>query len=198
MIPSRLIRTVPEHPSPEQERNWKIACDLHPDWEHVDLRDPNDPKLFPLTSHLWSTCDSGSQLSDLIRAEELFHRGGVYIDSDVECYKSFDTLLGLDGFAAYEDPERICTAVLGFRAGHPALQELIEGGIDRHDQGAWAASIGVASELWPQRIDLTLLPPGCFFPYHYRVKKFVNLEQVRGDNPWAYCAHHWAFSWEAK
>lgn len=195
-IPKRLVRTVPQSTSVEAEYYWDQACRLHPDWEHVTWRDPIDRQWFPLTSQYWDSCESGAQLSDLIRAEDLFARGGVYIDSDVECYRPFDSLLGLDGFAAYEDPDHICTAVIGFRSGHPALGELIQGGIERHTQGGWLASIGVASEYWPKRNDLTLLPPGSFYPYHYRHKNWVNLQEVRQDNPWAYCAHHWAFSWE--
>lgn len=198
MIPKRLVRTVPTQTTVEAEVLWDRAVRLHPDWDHVTWRDPIDPQWFPLTSKYWATCESGAQLSDLIRAEDLFSRGGVYIDSDVECYRPFDTLLGLEGFAAYEDPDHICTAVIGFRSGHPALGELIQFGIERHTQGGWNASIGVASEFWPKRNDLALLPPGSFFPYHYKAKKFVNLELVKQDNPWAYCAHHWAFSWEPK
>jgi Glycosyltransferase sugar-binding region containing DXD motif len=198
MIPRRLIRTVPESPSPEQDRMWEIATKLHPDWEHVDLRDPVDRSRFPVTRHLWDRCDSGAQLADLIRAEELSHRGGVYIDSDVECYRSFDPLLGLDGFAGYEDADHVCTAVLGFTAGHPAVKALMDVGMERHHQGTWAAAIGVVSEIWPGRDDMLLLPPGSFFPYHYQQKwtgDVPSREQIRDTNPWAFCAHHWDGSW---
>lgn len=197
-IPKRLIRTVPEHPNESQEQLWKIACELHPDWEHVDRRDPVDRSLFPLTSHLWDTCDSGSQLSDLIRAEELYSRGGFYIDSDVMCYKPFDPLCGLENVVCFEDPEHICTAIMGFAPGHPALEVLIQGGIDKHAEGAWAASIGVASAEWPKRADLTLFPPGLLFPTHYKQRwenRMPSHDEVRKTQPWAYTNHLWDGSW---
>lgn len=198
MIPRRLVRTVPEHPTAEMDARWRKACELHPDWEHIDLRDPVNRANFPIASHLWDTCDSGSQKSDLIRAEELFHRGGVYIDSDVDCYRPFDSLLGLAGFAAYEDIDHICTAVIGFEAGHPAVGELLTEGVRRHDQGAWKAAIGVASEIWPGRADMALLPPGSFFPVHYHARWEDRMPPrwvIRKENPWAYCAHLWDGSW---
>lgn len=200
-IPKRLIRTVPEHPSAEQDERWEIAKSLHPTWEHVDRRDPNDPELFPLTSHLWATCDSGSQKSDLIRAEELYHRGGFYIDSDVVCFKPFDTLCGLEGIAAFEDPGHICTAILGFAPKHPALKVLIDGGIEFHKDGAWAASIAVASREWPKRDDIALMPPGVFFPVHYETRwagKMPPVDDIRKANPWSYCVHLWDGSWLEK
>jgi mannosyltransferase OCH1-like enzyme len=201
LIPKRLIRTVPEHPSDEQNRLWKIACDLHPTWEHVDRRDPNDPELFPLTNHLWATCDSGSQKSDLIRAEELFSRGGIYVDSDVECYRPFNPFLGLDGFAGFEDKDHICTAIMGFRPGHPAVEILLHQGIKKHAEGAWPASIGVASVVFPPRNDMLLLPPGTLFPTHYHDRwndRMPSSEQIRKEQPWAYCNHLWDGSWLKK
>jgi hypothetical protein len=201
MIPKRLVRTVPHETSPDVEVMWDRACRLHPEWDHIDLRDPVNRDDFPIASHLWDTCDSGSQKSDLIRAEELYHRGGVYIDSDVDCYRPFDSLLGLDGFAAYEDMEHICTAVIGFAPQHPAVHELLLEGIRRHDEGAWAAAIGVASEIWPGRNDMALLPPGSFYPVHYHERwadRMPHRWVIRKTNPWAYCCHLWDGSWLKK
>jgi hypothetical protein len=189
---------VPEHPGEQAQRLWERACALHPDWEHVDLREPVDPTDFPLASHLWATCDSGSQKSDLIRAEELFHRGGVYVDSDVDCYRPFDPLLGLAGFAGYEDTDSMCTAVMGFEPGHPAVEALLMGGIERHAEGAYLAAIGVANTVFPGRNDMALLPPGSFYPIHYKTRWANEVPRrwvIRKEHPWAYAAHLWDGSW---
>lgn len=198
MIPKRLVRTVPEHTSPEMDDRWEMACALHPGWEHIDLREPVSPEGFPLASHLWPTCDSGSQKSDLIRAEELYHRGGVYIDSDVDCYRAFDPLLRLAGFAGYEDAGSVCTAVIGFEPAHPAVQALLYGGMERHSEGAYLAAIGVANDVFPGRDDMVLLPPGSFYPVHYHARWANEVPRrwvVRKENPWAYCCHLWDGSW---
>ena len=197
MIPRRLVRTVPEKVDSEQERLWRVACTLHPDWEHVTWRDPVNPDAFPLTSPYWDECESGAQLADLIRAEDLLHRGGIYIDSDVEMLKPFDTLCGLEGFAGWEDYLYIPNAVMGFRPGHPALTEVVALAIAKRHTGTWHAGVGVTTQVFRSRTDMTLLPPGSFYPVHWKDahKGLVNWSDAARENPWAFCLHRYKASW---
>ena len=199
MIPRRLIRTVPEAVNGEQERLWNIAADLHPGWQHITLRDPIDPAAFPLTHHLWDQCETGAQLADLVRIEELYLRGGIYIDSDVECYRPFDPLLGAEAFAGWEDTDHIPNAVLGAQAGHPAIGQLVTRAAEMMPCNTWDIGVGLTTEVLRGRNDVLLLPPGSFFPVHYRVKQRLRRmpppAQIRAENPWSYAAHHWAASW---
>jgi mannosyltransferase OCH1-like enzyme len=190
---------VPEQTSREAENFWDRACDIHKGWAHVTRRDPLPAKLFPNTSGLWPTCESGAQLADLIRAEELYWAGGVYIDSDVEVWKSFEPLLSTKGFVAYEDRDHIPNAVMGFERRHPAIYRVMELAAQRHNQGTWAAGVGVTTEVFKDRTDMLILPPGAFYPYHYRDKAFYYSRDMRAHlriaSPWAFCAHHWTHSW---
>ena len=197
MIPRRLVRTVPAAPDAESDRLWGIATALHPDWEHVTWRDPVDPATFPLTSPFWDGCGSGAQLADLIRAEDLLHRGGWYIDSDVWMLRPLDSLCGLDGVAAWEDADFIPNAVLGFRPGHPALAEVVKLAVDRQGLGTWAAGVGVTTEVFRGRADVTLLPPGAFYPVHWRAAHAgpVDWVGVAAANPWSFAIHQYAASW---
>lgn len=197
LIPRRLIRTVPEHTTDEVELWWAGARLLHPDWIHITLRDPIERSRFPLTSHLWDHCESGAQMADLIRLEELYHRGGVYLDSDVEVYKSFDSLLGLRGFAGYDCVDYVPNAIMGFDKHHPALREAILLAIERQAKGTWAAGVGVTTEVFPKHQDIVLLPPGSLYPVFWRLKDAVDWSKVQADNPWAYAAHHAHHSWSA-
>ncbi|MCA9843241.1 MAG: hypothetical protein KC491_01190 [Dehalococcoidia bacterium] len=196
MIPRRLVRTVPATTTPFTEELWDTACLMHPDWEHVTWRDPVPRNQFPLTAPYWDECESGAQLADLIRAEDLYHRGGVYIDSDVEVLKPFDELCIHDGFAGWEDHLHIPNAVLGFTPGHPALLEVIELAVERRGRGTWLAGVGVTTEVF-KRHDMLLLPPGSFYPVHWRDahRRVVDWAQAAKDNPWAYCLHRYAASW---
>jgi mannosyltransferase OCH1-like enzyme len=193
VIPKRLVRTVPEHTTDQVEGWWAQAIGLHPDWEHVTWREPVYPEFFPLTGHLFDSCESGAQKADLIRAEDLWWRGGIYLDSDVEVFKALDPFLGLSGCAGWEDAEHICNAVMAFEAAHPALEQVLKLAIQRHSEGTWAAGVGVFTEVMATRDDVLLLPPGTWFPYHYKQRRPVN---VREMNPWAYTAHHWSHSWK--
>jgi mannosyltransferase OCH1-like enzyme len=191
------VRTVPAVTTAETERLWTIATELHPDWEHVTWRDPVDPTAFPITSPYWGDCETGAQLADLIRVEDLLHRGGWYIDSDVWCLRPFDSLCALHGVAAWEDKQFIPNAVLGFTPGHQALQRVLELAIDRRFRGTWKAGVGVTTEVFRNRTDMTLLPPGAFYPVHWRDAhaKEVDWAQAAKEAPWAYTMHQYAASW---
>ena len=197
MIPHRLVRTVPTETHPHVEILWDEACRLHPDWEHVTWRDPIDAKAFPLTSPFWADCETGAQLADLVRVEDLLHNGGWYIDSDVQVLKPFDDLCALNGVAAWEDHLYIPNAVLGFTPGHPALAKIIDLAIKRRFQGTWIAGVGVTSEVFRTAADMTLLPPAAFYPVHWKQahRGFVNWRDVARDNPWSYTIHKYAASW---
>jgi hypothetical protein len=196
MIPKRLIRTVPEHTTDEVEQFWSDACALHPDWEHVTLRDPVNRDNFPLTRHLWDTCESGAQLADLIRAEELYWRGGVYIDSDVEVYRSFEPLLHLQGFAGWDCIDYIPNAIMGFEPLHEASYLTLALACDRHVLGTWQAGVGVTTEVFRGRNDMALFPPGSFYPVFWRDRDATDWSTVRAENPWAYCCHRAHHSWK--
>ncbi len=194
MIPRRLIRTVPAEVDPESEAFWARFEELHPDWELVTFRDPIDPELFPLTSPHWDRCHSGAQRAGLIRLEALLRLGGVYVDADVEPYRSFEPLLGVEAFAAWEDDKIVPDAVLGARADHPFLRAAIDLAIDRLEQGAWSSGPAVTADLLPGRTDVLLLPPGAFYPYHYSRRDLRHADHAH-QQPWAFAAHHWTSSW---
>jgi len=204
VIPRRLVRVVPEHTGEEAERYWRMAMALHPDWEFVTWRDPIDPAAFPLTSPYWGQCSSGAQLADLVRTEDIYTRGGIYLDSDVEVLRSFEPLLGVEAFAAWEDDEVVCNAVFGARPQHPALRRVLDLAVARRHEGTWGAGVGTFTEVLRGRRDVLLLPPGALYPYHYRQRRGLSpfwggTEQARAllyqQSPWAFCAHHWRGSW---
>lgn len=197
MIPHRLIRTVPAQTSVEVERLWDVATGLHPTWEHITLRDPIDSRDFPLTSPYWADCETGAQLADLVRVEELWWRGGFYIDSDVWCLKPFDSLCNLDAVVGWEDHLYIPNAVMGFPPQHPALRTVIDMAITRRHQGTWIAGVGVTTTVFKARNDVALLPPAAFYPVHWKTahRGFVHWDEEARKNPWAYCIHKYAASW---
>lgn len=198
MIPKRLVRTVPEQTTQEAERLWRIACTLHPEWEHVTWRDPINPDAFPITSPYWADCETGAQLADLIRVEDLLHNGGWYIDSDVWMLKPLDDLCGLNGVAAWEDHLHIPNAVLGFPPGHLALRHVLDLAIARRHRGTWLAGVGVTTEVF-REAGITLLPPGAFYPVDWKTahKGLVDWSHTAKVNPWAYGIHLYKASWHA-
>lgn len=197
-IPRVLHRTVPARTPAKVDAWWRLAGELHPGWTLLDHRDPLDPAEWPETGDLWPECTSGAQKAGLIRLEALWRWGGIYIDSDVELYRSLEPLLGTRAFAVWEDQKVVPDAVLGAVPKHPAVKTMLAlareavlaGG------GAWASGPGVTTAVLPGRDDVLLLPPGSFYAVHYTEKHRL---RTRGDPaPWEFGAHHWHHSWAGR
>lgn len=193
-IPRIFHRTIPAETSDQVEHWWTHLQQLHPGWEFRTYREPIDPAEWPLTADLWARCQNGAQKAGLVRLEALVRDGGVYIDSDVEPVRSFEPLLQLQAFAAWEDQNVVPDAVLGAEPNHPAFvialekaRAVIQGGGD-----AWHSGPGVTTEVLPGRGDVLVMPPGPFYPVHYLEKNKLG---SRNSAPWVFCEHKWAHSW---
>lgn len=193
-IPRILHRTVPAETTAEVEGYWARFEQLHPDWSLRTHRDPLNPAEWPLTAPHWSKASNGAQLADLIRLEALIRDGGVYVDSDVEPLRPLDSLLTVPAFAAWEDRNCVPNAVLGAVPGHPAIRACLDEMLLRLPGPTWEAGPGVTTAVLPGRCDVLLLPPGSFYPYHYREKERRG-EDFATSQPWAFAVHHWAGSW---
>lgn len=104
----------------EFAETWK---QYHPDWEYklwldIDAREfpMENRQLFELTKNLGSK-------SDILRYEILKKYGGLYIDTDFECLKSFNDLLYLKFFAglSYDKNPQLCNGLIATIPNHPII-----------------------------------------------------------------------------
>ena len=65
-------------------------------------------------------------VADPIRIDILYEYGGIYLDTDIEAYKSFSDLLDNKMFVGFEQPHYFSNATIGAEAGHPYLKEIID------------------------------------------------------------------------
>lgn len=197
-IPRIMHRTVPAD-TPAQVEDWWLGLQrLHPDWELKTWRDPLSAEDFPITHHLHKLCASGAQKAGLVRLELLVTHGGVYVDSDVEGIRPLDSLLHVPAFAAWEDEKVVPDAILGAMPGHPVFKQMLGRAmslVELGSQDAWETGPGVTTAMLPWREDVLLLPPGSFYPVHYREKHNVG---TRNKQPWVFLEHKWHHSWDAK
>lgn len=71
--------------------------------------------------------------ADYIRNYALYHEGGIYLDSDVEVLKDFDSLLHLPYFFGYENGSGcIEAAVMGSEPGNPIFGKMLKYYEGRH------------------------------------------------------------------
>ena len=139
--------------SVENVRTWMAK---NPDWTFNFWTDYKRPLPVP-GMHLrmiqdvsflklqecFSKSDNYGEKSDLLRYEILYKEGGVYVDHDVKCFKSFDTLnqsydfyCGIDMPYTSSLPSCIFTTnnLIGVKPSHPVLLRCMDLLVDQWDQ----------------------------------------------------------------
>lgn len=64
--------------------------------------------------------------SDYVRLKVLHEYGGIYLDSDVEVYKSLDDLLCNRAFTGFEDKDKVAPWILACEQGNPIIKEFLD------------------------------------------------------------------------
>lgn len=89
-----------------------------------------DTKRFDVNSVIWTKQAFESKkyafAADYIRLFALYNYGGIYLDSDVFVYKSFDDLLDLPYFIGEDFVHLFEPAIIGCEAGMPWIGDVIE------------------------------------------------------------------------
>jgi len=129
-----------------------------------------------------------------IRCQEVYDKGGIYLDLDIEVVKKFDDLLKNKFFAGWEDRYVVNNAVFGAEKGCEFLKRCMDE-MDKWDWNKKDVELETGPRLFTRNIDATLqlYPPQYFYPYHYTEKYSPNC--VKSNT---YCIHHWAKSWDNK
>lgn len=179
-------------PVPELHEPWIDGWrHHHPGWEHrlwteEDL--PDDPIRHEVLERLRAPVER----ADILRLEILFRYGGVYADTDLECLRPIEELLGDEELVCVcLKPGRVTNTFIAAAPGHPllerALRELTP--MDVYWSTSAKASIKEAAgppllrRLVAEYPGVRLLEPPLFFP-----SSPVERERAFG-------VHHTARSW---
>lgn len=65
-------------------------------------------------------------VSDYIRLYALYHDGGIYLDTDMVAYQSFDTLLDNHFFLTFEKELVIASSIIGSEKGNPIILDMLK------------------------------------------------------------------------
>lgn len=169
--------------------------ELHPEW---DLRIWTEDDCCSLDcKSVLDTWTNQASRANVVRLEVLSRFGGVYVDTDVEPLKPFDSLLNVEAFAAEEYRGRICNAVIGAIPQHPWIQWQLEAlPLFAKTRPPWGPLLATEAywDMVKQGIEVTLYPTTHFYPYLW------NKLSLRGSNkyPNSYAVHHWAISWNPR
>ena len=101
--------------------------EVMPDWEYKLWNEDNfDVNQVPYVKEAYEA-RKFAFVSDYVRLWALCNEGGVYLDTDVEAFKSFDDLLGHRAFAGFEGSKHVPlgTCVMASRASGEWVSEML-------------------------------------------------------------------------
>lgn len=144
-------------------------------------------------------------VSDYVRVYALYHQGGIYLDTDVEVFKSFNNLLHHDSFWGFEQGNYIATSTIGATKGNALIKTFLDSYAGKkfiNDDGSIndltnvaiiteiLKSIGLNMDGQYQELSGkgTFYPQTYFSPYDYiNCRNFINKD--------TYAMHHFYKSW---
>ncbi|MBU7593521.1 glycosyltransferase family 32 protein [Metabacillus halosaccharovorans] len=144
-------------------------------------------------------------VSDYARVYALFNFGGIYLDTDVEVFKTFDDLLHHESFWGFEQENYIATSTIGARKGNRLIQLFLDSYKEKNfinEDGSYddLTNVAIVSEIlknkglkmngqYQEIEDIgTFYPQTYFSPYDYiNCRKFITAN--------TYAMHHFYKSW---
>ena len=226
MIPKIIHQTwktedIPSDWQPLVE-SWK---NFHPNWKYMFWSDQSGLEFveseFPDFYDTYQSYSYGIQRADALRYLLLQHYGGLYVDMDFECLRSFDNLISksklLIGWeptkhlAEFDHSKVICNALIASEQNHPFWHHVI-GYLKNNNQKVLIHS-DVLCTTGPRMLqqvfekypgsDISVAPAKAFYPLSNNDKLFDTLsyplqgrklrQDLVRDN--CFAIHYWANSW---
>jgi inositol phosphorylceramide mannosyltransferase catalytic subunit len=193
----------------------------NPDWEFKIWTDKEVESFDMFNRKAYNKCSNLGSKSDIFRYEILYKYGGVYLDTDFYCIKSFNDLLHLDLFAGTgsdymnnDQPPKpnFFNGLIGCKPYNKFIKILIDNieEVNKKDFDKIMQHTGPVffTKKFYENLDLNqdsiILPKKYFYPFpasqrhlakgefNDRVKKFI----LSFTNEKSYCAHLFYTSWQ--
>lgn len=191
-------------------RLQKTWLDNHPDWKYI-LWTEKEIEDFKLErKDLYDEADNYGSKTDIARYEIIYRLGGLYVDTDFECIKEFDTLNHICDFyvgLVYNRKVEMCNALIGACPGHPILRACIDNlkhkrpGKESMGDVMYRTGPYYFTECFFKAINKctgpsVAFPRGYFFPWpSYARDQNSPAEVKKWINPETFGIHHWLLSW---
>lgn len=205
------------NPIPEEyERYWQSWKDHHPGYEFKTWTDFDEYNFREDGCKVDPLYLTYAGQSDFIRLHLLNKYGGIYIDTDFECFHSFNDLIENSTLLlAEESKDLLCNGFMASIKGHNLISYMLKQAPVRVMQGMgviksagpglvqntvnpwrseWSAPIRINGQTIAYRqgdTGIVIIDCKTMFPYYWSEHKPNNY-----GNAWA--AHHWGRSWWTK
>lgn len=193
---------------PEKYKKWGETWKQHnPDWEYKLWTDEDVNDVDIPNRSLFNSIKNMGQKSDFLRYHILNQFGGVYVDTDFECLKSFNDLTYANFLVGVGYPSKVelYIGLIGSIPNYPILLRVINS-INSNDIGklGWKNVFETTGTYFFTRIffemitkyikGVVVLPPDYFYPFPNE----KGHEHRNGRNyikDCSYALHHWAVAW---
>ena len=192
-ISTRKVRTL---------NSW---MKMHPNWQ-VHLWTENDLAKLDSAEKIFSSNDM-RQRADIARYEIVWKHGGVFVDSDFECFKPIDPLVNSwSGFVCHENGDKqihltLSNGLFGFRANHPVLARAMrfaaEAELNTEDVNLTTGPMMFRHAIGDEIDKLLVVPKDYFYPISYYDRQLINdwqcnVESCKTRFPNSYGIHLWS------
>ena len=104
-------------------KTWKEQM---PEWEYLEINENNfDINYNEYVKNAYEN-KKWAFVSDVARLWSLYVYGGIYMDTDVICYKPLDKFLKHKFFTGFEQPHFPVTATIGAEQGNKLIKEMLD------------------------------------------------------------------------
>ena len=187
----------------------------NPDWEYKLWTDKDIDSFNLENIDQFNNIENLGAKSDIFRYEILYRYGGLYIDTDFECVKSFNDLLYLDLFSGtghVNEPE-VFNGLIACVPGHKLIRKLIDDikvvSTNNFDQiialtGPKYFSDKIFEYIQNNTEDkVVVFPTTFFYPLPAVYRHMIREDNITSQNMVkqfitnnSYCVHLWYTSWQ--
>ena len=189
----------------QYSETWKA---FHPQWEYKLWNESNIHEIDIPNRALYNSITHIAQKSDFLRYHILRQFGGLYVDTDFECLKSFDSLSYLDFYVGVGYPTRVelYIGLIACVPQHPVIRRAVN--VMRVVDGTgWRGVFNTTGTYFftnnffkvVRGTDkgIVALPTDYFYPFP-NVKNHHELNGRDYIKDRSFALHHWCVSWRSK
>jgi inositol phosphorylceramide mannosyltransferase catalytic subunit len=210
VLPKRIHQIWLGSPLPEQYKQWTESWQkFNPGWEYKLWTDDNVDEVEIERRDLFNSITHLGQKSDFLRYHILNQYGGLYVDTDFECLKSFDDLTYLNFFTGRSHSKEVMELFIGLIAStpnHPILRKVLFN-MNTIKSGNWKDIFNTTGTYFFTKMffesvvsysrGIVIFPPEYFYPFpNHNHEKETNPKRFIQDC--SYAIHYWEVSWSSK
>jgi mannosyltransferase OCH1-like enzyme len=189
------------------QNSWKL---FHPNWEYVLWTDSDVSKMSLVNEDAFSKTENPGAKSDILRYEILLKYGGLYVDTDFECLRSFDLLHRIcDFYTGIPHGKEILlnNALIAATPGHPvmdtcvrSIRPMLKSQDPNHIMNTNGPQFFTECFFRSYLVNpaIVVLPATYFYPFPGHLRDMRSKDEQAAlayIRPESYAIHYWDVSW---